>query len=232
MFIRHRLVWLFIVFAFVISLTGCNMPSDDADAPEPVQEELNPDSEPGQEELNPNPEPGQDDANPIIEPTDWPTMQPNPDHDPCLEGNWVMPTDRLNLFMATLFPQTSSFMRVTEGSLRMSFQDGLVNYDGDYVMHVDSGPDTYAEAYIEFFNGGAYATEDNDRLTFDLHVTQAHTLSCTAYKGGERFTTPCAGFGVEDLVPPSTGPYLCADHELQIDILSPAGEPVTMFFER
>lgn len=231
MFIRHKMVWLFIVFALVISLTGCNMPGDDA--PVSPQEELNPESEPAQDELNPETEPGQDDANPpITEPTVWPTVLPNAERDACLEGKWIMPTDRLDLLVATLFPQTSSFLRVTEGSLSMSFTEENFYYEGKYVLHVDSPDGGYSEASIDLFSSGFYATEDDDRLILDMTVTESHTVTCTAYKDGQTFSVPCAGLGMTEILPPSASPYLCSENELQIEILSPAGEPITMFFER
>ena len=197
MFIRRKFVWPFIVIVFVLSLTGCSMPGSDSGEAAPAQEELNPDSEPGQE-----------DANPVLQPTvDYGTPLPvNAERDACLEGNWIMPTDRLDLFVATMFPQTASFLRVTEGSLSMSFTEEVFYYEGTYVLHVDSPDGSYSEASIDLFASGFYATEDNDRLTFDRTVTQSHTLNCIAYKDGQTFSVPCAGAGMTEILPPSTGP--------------------------
>lgn len=234
MHIHRKSVWLLVTLVLLMALTGCNFPGSDSGGGGSSQEELNPGSEPRQEEVAPETEPGQDDANPVPPANTEipPLLPPDAERDACLDGNWIMPTSQLDLFVATMFPDASSFLRVTAGELRMSFVDGAYTYRGDYVLHVDSGPGMFSEADITFAAGGAYATEANSMITFDLGMTEAQTLTCTSYKDGQSFSTPCDGMGVTAILPPSTGPYRCSADRFELDVPSPSGIIITMFFER
>lgn len=155
-----------------------------------------------------------------------------PHRDDCLEGEWIMPTHSLDLLIATMFPETSSYMRIIAGKLTMTFADGVFTYAGDYMMHVDSGTaGQYSEAEAAFSASGAYSTRPGG-LIFDTTTSEMHMVSCTAYKDGMSFSVPCGSVQQISLLPPSEAPYRCIANQLEIDILSPRGTIITMFFER
>jgi hypothetical protein len=164
-----------------------------------------------------------------IEGEDAPTLRPDADRDSCLDGTWVMPTDSLDLLMSTMVPAPG--LRITTGSLNMSFVEGTFSYSGDFVIQIDLGPGQYMEADSRFSTGGAYATEGNVTLIFDITASESEALNWTAYSNGQVVTEPGIG-PTFTLNPPGEAPYRCTSNTLEIDTREPSGGTVTMFFQR
>lgn len=154
--------------------------------------------------------------------------------DACLEGAWAMTTSTLDLFVSSMFPQTTSFLRVKSGGLKLSFANGAFTYSGDYILHVDSGEGMYSEARILFITIGTYHTEDGDRIVFEEgQTTDAQTVECTAYTPQTGLiSVDCAGMGIQQSLPLGYGLYLCSTSSLQIEVQSPSEPTAVMFFER
>lgn len=147
-----------------------------------------------------------------------------------------MPTNLLDLFMASMFPETSSFLRVTQGELKLSLTGNTFIYSGDYVMHVDTGEGRYSEAHVIFTTAGTYHTEDTDVIIFEAgQETNMQTVKCTAYSPETGLiSAPCAGMGIQQTLPAGSIPYYCSGSELQLEVQSttPALPTLLMFFER
>jgi len=169
---------------------------------------------------------------------DAPTLEPDAERDPCLDGTWTMHTAELDLFVASMVPIPN--MRVVGGSLSMSFADGMYEYSGLMTLQIelDMSEGQYLQGDGIFSSGGAYATEARterdfpvfDFLILDLTVSESEVMVWRAYKNGEEETA--AGIGPNfTIVPPGEAPYRCTESRLEIDSQGASG-PVTMFFER
>lgn len=198
----HKTVISLSILSTSILLTACNFPRPQLPEPEIVN---------------------------LMEGEEAPTLRPDADRDSCLDGNWIMPTASLDLLMATMIPAPG--LRITNGSLSMSFVDGTFRYNGDFVIQIDLGPGQYMEADSTFTTGGAYATEGNVTLILDLTVSESQALNWTAYSNGQVVTEPGVGPMVT-ILPPGEAPYRCTTSTLEIDTREPSGGTVTMFFQR
>lgn len=151
---RTNIYRLFLCILLTL-LTGCNMPSRPAS--EPAAHALPSDSEPDSE------------PQPIIIPVEGtaaPTIPPNASRDPCLKGTWIMPAETLDLLVASIIPQSTSFLNIPSGQLTLSFTDAAFTYAGDYIMRVNQPDGNWAEGHALFNNSGGYTTQ-NHMLTFD-----------------------------------------------------------------
>jgi hypothetical protein len=147
-------------------------------------------------------------------------------------GAWIMPTARLNLFVATLLPGASSFLRITSGQLYMTLNsDGTYTYSGEYTQHVDTSDGDYAEGVSTFTTSGTYSTTAS-MILFETGATDVRMISCTAYDHGAVYTVPCDSVVMVDLLLPSEAPFRRSADMLEIDVPAPSGMIVTMFFER
>ena len=177
----------------------------------------------------------------ILSPVDIggaPTLDPEAERDPCLEGEWIMNTPELDLLVATLVPVPN--MRVVGGYLSMSFADGVYTYFGEMTLQVelDMSEGQYLQGDGQVRSGGEYATEARterdfpvfDFLILDLTTSESDVFEWRAYKDGEVQTAPGIGPTVT-IMPPGQAPYVCTDSSLVIDTQGAAG-PVSMFFER
>jgi hypothetical protein len=94
-------IYCLLLCILLIALTGCNLPGR-------TPSESLPDLPPSDSEPDSPSEP-----EPIIIPvegTPAPTIPPNAPRDPCLEGTWIMPASSLDLLMASVVPEASSFI--------------------------------------------------------------------------------------------------------------------------
>jgi hypothetical protein len=166
----------------------------------------------------------------LLEPdTVAPTLSPAAERDACLDGNWNMGTASLDLLLATLVPIPN--IRVPEGNLGMNFNGDSFIYDGNFIVRVDLGPDQYIQADSVFSTRGQYATEGGSTLVLDISASEIQPLEWLAYSNGREASYPGEGPSVV-INPPGSAPYRCTQTSLEIDTLSPAGNTVTMFFER
>jgi hypothetical protein len=215
-------IYRLLLCTLLIALTGCNLSGR---TPSESLPDLPPsDSEP---EFPSEPEP-------IIIPlegTAAPTIPPNAPRDPCLEGTWIMPTSSLDLLMASVVPEASSFIHVSSGQLKFTFTDTAFIFSGDYILR--SYPDEkgfWSEAHSVFNNSGSYTTEGNF-LIFDTQVSESQVVECKANTPeGIVPLSPCA-LPIITILPADRSPYTCTQHRLEIETRSPHG-PITMFFER
>lgn len=197
--------------AAVAFLTACSLPSRQPDEPEIVS---------------------------LVGSAEAPTLDPDADHDPCLDGDWIMPTAELDLLVASLVPIPN--IRVMGGSLSMSFVDGVYAYSGEFTLQIelDMTQGQYMQTDAVFSSGGPYATElqsdrDSPVLTFlvlDLTVSESNELVWRVYKEGEVQTQPGTGPSFI-ILPPGNAPYFCTDTQLEISTEGYTG-PITMFFQR
>ncbi len=216
----HRLFFL----VLLVFLVGCNLPGRRSS--EPAIDAPPSDSEPSDSEpLDSEPEP----MIIPVEGTAAPTLPPNAPRDPCLEGVWIMPADTLDLLVASVIPESTSFLSIPSGQLTLTFTDNAFTYAGDFIMRVNNPDGSWAEGHAIFSNSGLYTTEDL-MLTFDTQVSESEMVSCTAGSGGQVFSTPCT-FPVLTILPASTGGYGCWSNRLELEINTPNG-PMTMYFQR
>jgi hypothetical protein len=169
---------------------------------------------------------------------DAPTLDPDAERDPCLEGVWTMPTADLDLFVASLVPVPN--IRVAGGSLTLTFADGVYDYSGLMTLQVelDMTENQYLQADGIFSSGGAYATEKRsdrggpvfDFLILDLTASQSEVMVWRAYKNGEVQTAPGTGPNFV-IMPPGAANYHCSDSTLEIETQGAAGT-IVMFFQR
>jgi hypothetical protein len=208
---KYKIRNLLVALSVILSLTACNLPSRQPAEPEVTS---------------------------LLGSAEAPTLNPDADRDPCLDGDWIMPTADLDLFVASLVPIPN--IRVVGGSLQLSFADGAYNYSGEFTLQIDL--DTSQEQYMQtdalFSSGGAYATEIRSErdfpvftfLIFDLTVSDSNELVWRAYKEGDLQTMPGSGPSFT-ILPPGEAPYKCTDTQLEIGTQGPGG-PLTMFFQR
>lgn len=206
--------------AFLVLLAGCNLPGRPSREPIsgtlPTVEAPPTDSEP----------------EPIIIPVEGtapPTIPPNAPRDACLEGDWVMPAPALDLLVASIIPQSTSFLSIPSGQLTLTFTDVAFTYAGDFIMRVNQPNGDWAEGRATFSNSGGYTTE-NLMLTFDVQVSTSAMHDCKASSDGNVYSTPCT-FPVVTILPASTGSYGCWTNRLELEINAPNGL-MTMYFER
>lgn len=153
-----------------------------------------------------------------------------------------MTTNSLDLLVSSMFPKTTSFLRVKSGGLKLSFANGAFTYSGDYILHMDTDniqsantdDGSWSEAHILFTTVGTYHTEDDERIVFEEgQTTDARTVECTAYTPQTGLVSvDCAGMGFQQSLPLGSGLYLCSDFSLQIEVQSPSEPTAVMFFER
>jgi hypothetical protein len=199
------------MFVLAYALTACSIPGS---TPEPVVGSL--------------PTVSTEDPTQIL-----PTMTSPDPQESCLNGNWVMPTDTLDLLVATLFPVTSPFLSVRGGELSISFQDGLYTYEGEYQFHVDTTrPGEYSDATSTFTTTGAYTILPASKVLFDESSSTTQMTSCTSTKDGTTYTADCSSIGGFSILLPAEAPFRCSANSLEIDTLSPTGGTITMFFVR
>ncbi len=210
---RSNIYRLFLC-VLLVALTGCNMPSRPASEPPP--DEPPADSEP----------------EPIIIPVEGtaaPTIPPNAPRDRCLEGTWIMPANSLDLLVASIIPESTPFLSIPSGQLKLTFTDVAFTYSGDFIMRVNNPDGSWAEGHALFENSGGYTTEMH-MLTFDTQVSQSQMFDCKAGSGGQVFSAPCT-FPVVTILPASTGAYGCWENRLELEINTPHGL-MTMYFQR
>jgi hypothetical protein len=182
-------------------------------------------------------QPGEPEILSLVETHDVPTIDPDAERDSCLDGNWIMPTADLDLFVASMVPLPN--MRVVGGALYISFVDGQYEYSGEFTLQIelDMSEGKYMQSDAIFSSGGAYSTETTSTargplswLTLDLTVSEVNALVWRAYKGGVMESMPGIG-PTFTIVPPGNAPYRCSDSLLQIDTHG-ATQEVTMLFQR
>jgi hypothetical protein len=186
----------------------------------------------------PNRQPDEPEIISLVGSAEAPTLDPNADRDPCLNGYWSMDTADLDLLMASLVPIPN--IRVVAGSLNFSFVEGIYDYSGYFTlqMDLDLTKGQYMQTDATIGSGGAYATEIRSDgggpvLTFlmlDLTVAESNELVWRVYKGGEVQSVPGSGPSFS-ILPPGNAPYICTDTQLQISTQG-AGGPISMFFRR
>jgi hypothetical protein len=164
-----------------------------------------------------------------VEGTAAPTIPPNAPRDSCLEGTWIMPASSLDLLVASIIPESTPFLSIPSGQLKLTFTDVAFTYSGDFIMRVNNPDGSWAEGHALFENSGGYTT-DMHMLTFDTQVSQSQMFDCKAGSGGQVFSTTCT-FPMVTILPASTGPYGCWENRLELEILTPNG-PMTMYFQR
>ncbi len=182
-------------------------------------------------------QPGEPEILSLVETHEVPTIDPDADRDACLDGDWIMPTADLDLFVASMVPMPN--IRVVGGALYMSFVDGEYEYSGEFTLQVelDMSEGKYLQSDAIFSSGGAYSTETNSTnrgpvsfLTLDLTVSEQNILVWRAYKGGVSSVAPGTG-PTFTILPPGNAPYRCSATLLQIDTHG-ATQEVTMYFQR
>ncbi len=170
------------------------------------------------------------DAPPVNIAVGLPTVDPtDSSSDPCLQGQWVMSLESLQILMATLLPMPNFHIR--EGTMAMSFSGENYTYGSEnLVMRMDTTPGEYFEGSASFTAIGTFSTV-NGEIIFDNTTNTQNISSWGAFRNGE-FTeipggAPQISFGF-----PESGLYTCNGDTLSVDTKGTANTPVPMVFIR
>lgn len=149
--------------------------------------------------------------------------------DPCLQGQWVMSLESLQVLVATLLPMAN--FSVPQGTLTMSFTGESYTYASDeFVLRMDVKPGEYFEGVATFTAVGTFSTADGQILFANSTYTQNIT-SWRAFINGEYIEVPGGApqisFGF-----PGNGPYTCSGDTLTVGTRDTANTPVPMIFTR
>lgn len=196
-----------------ILLAGCNFP-----APEPVVQ-------PGR-----LPRVGEE---PQTE-EDLSDLQGHSPPDECLTGTWVMTTDDLRMFVATIVPVLN--MRVTAGSMYFVFgTQGEYDYGSDgIVIRMDlsrpgESPEKFLKGSAFFETAGTYTTDTGELVLID-NGSMVEFTEWVAVRGSQVASAP--GGGPEfSFLPDGPLPYECMEGELVLQVPGPTGA-VPMIFKR
>jgi hypothetical protein len=164
--------------------------------------------------------------------TEVPTQTPPTQQDACLEGTWIMPTDRLDLFIGTIIPTADAFLQVLSGQLSMSFSGGTYIYSGEFHFRIDAGLREYSDAVSTFTTSGPYSSLPGSGLQFGVSSSTTEMVSCSTTKDGITYSVACDSIVNVSILLPSEAPYRCFSDMLEIDIPSPTGSVVSMIFDR
>ena len=145
----------------------------------------------------------------------------------CLQGNWVMTNEDLNIMLLTLVPVPG--MSIPAGTLLMTFEGDRFVYGSDaFTLQIDV-PDGYMSAEASFATDGTFSAAEGV-LTFSDMVTSRNISTWVAVIDGEVAEAP-GSFDVS-MPAPGSGPYTCEGDLLVITSMAPSGEPFAMIFQR
>ena len=115
------------------------------------------------------------DAPPVALETTTSTIEPvDSSHDPCLQGQWVMSLESLQVLMAALLPLPT--FHVQEGTMAMSFSGENYTYGSEnFVLRMDTKPGEYFEGAATFTAVGTFSTA-NGEIVF-ANTTNTQTIS-------------------------------------------------------
>lgn len=150
-------------------------------------------------------------------------------HDPCLQGQWVMNLESLQILMATLLPLPN--FHVQEGSMAMSFSGENYTYASEnFVLRMDTKPGEYFEGAATFTAVGTFTTA-NGEIIFKNTTNTQNITSWGSFINGEYIEVPGGApqisFGF-----PGSGPYTCNGDSLTVGTAGTANTPVPMVFTR
>ncbi|MEW6093971.1 MAG: hypothetical protein AB1531_08415, partial [Chloroflexota bacterium] len=152
-----------------------------------------------------------------------------PSGDPCVQGNWVMPTGDLDILMATLVPLPN--LRVTAGELLMSFDSEAFSYlSYGFILHIDMDEEQWMEATASFENTGTFFASEGE-ITFSSVGSESEISSWTGYDHGETITVPGSGPQLTFTLPGTTT-YRCSDEYLELDSPHPTLGTIVYLFTR
>jgi hypothetical protein len=147
--------------------------------------------------------------------------------DPCLQGDWVMSNEDLNIMLLTLVPIPG--LSIPAGTFLLRFEGDEFVYGSDaFTLQIDF-PDGYMSAEAGFATDGKFTAEDGI-LAFTDMVSSKNISHWVAMKDGRVVDAP--GSYEVAIPPPGGGPYSCSDHLLSITSMTPMGEPFTLIFTR
>jgi len=153
----------------------------------------------------------------------------DPSHDPCLQGQWVMSLESLQVLMATLIPLPNFHIR--EGSMAISFSGENYTYGSEnLVLRMDTQPGEYFEGVASFTAVGTFTTA-NGEIIFDNTTNTQTIYSWRVFKNGE-FTEVPGGAPQISFGFPGSGLYTCNAGSLTIGTQGTANTPVPMVFTR
>lgn len=185
---------LFIVLGVFFALSACNLPSSGIEPASPPAELLT--AEPT----------GPTDVPSIAEPTDLPRTSESPSsgNDPCLQGNWIMPSEDVNSLMQRVIPIPNMSFR---GSLTMSFSGNEFTYASDgMTMRVDT-PNGYMEADTIFLVTANFST-NNGVITLYNTIADSSVLVWRGMVNGD-FGEVQGPINTLQFPSPDNAPYVC-----------------------
>jgi hypothetical protein len=149
--------------------------------------------------------------------------------DSCLQGQWVMNLESLQILMATLLPLPN--FHIQEGSMAMSFSGENYTYASEnFVLRMDTKPGEYFEGAATFTAVGTYTTA-NGEIIFNNTTNTQNITSWRSFINGEYTEVPGGApqisFGF-----PGSGPYTCNGDSLTVGTAGTANTPVPMVFTR
>ncbi len=185
---------LFIVLGVFFALSACNLPSSGIEPASPPAELLT--AEPT----------GPTDVPSIAEPTDLPRTSESPSsgNDPCLQGNWIMPSEDVNSLMQRVIPIPNMSFR---GSLTMSFSGNEFTYASDgMTIRVDM-PGGYMEADAIFLVTANFST-NNGVITLYNTIADSSVLVWRGMVNGDFVEVP-GPINTLQFPSPDNSTYVC-----------------------
>lgn len=150
------------------------------------------------------------------------TAPPANDLRACVQGDWVMKTDTLDLLVATVVPVPG--LTVSYGGLRLSFTADEAVYKGAGTLRFTSG-DTVAELDWDWTHRGTYQVSEG--LVLMTYTDRVNNVG-EARAGG--FSVP----GQPVPTPPELagGPATCTPTTLTFSTTSTGANTIVLVFER
>lgn len=150
------------------------------------------------------------------------TAPPAGDLRACVQGDWVMKTDTLDLLVATVLPVPG--LTVSYGGLRLSFAADEVVYKGAGTLRFVSGSTTN-ELDWDWTHRGTYQV--NEGLVL---MDYTHRVNNVGEARADGFSVP----GLPTPTPPAVagGPATCTPTLLTFETTSTGANSIVMVFER
>lgn len=160
--------------------------------------------------------------------TPEPTTPPTVDtglSEQCLQGEWIMGQETVDLFIATLVPFAP--VSIPQGSLSMTFEGDQVRFFTNIVARF-TVPEGAVEGPLDMLQEGSYVIAGND-LKITLDNVEGGWGDFTGEIGGVAVDIPIPP--VEDFPPLAGGPALCDGDQFSLQYTSGVSDAVA-FFER